>query len=100
MPRKTSDKRYLFGANCCWHGRISDVGKIQSPTGHSIPCCPHCGGMLQEYSSKEQWDEDASAYEKSGNPGYTEFLIWIAEQPKCYPTYTLARGAYDAANRD
>lgn len=103
------DTRYTYGAGCSWHGPIAKVGKT-APTpvrmatiggrqipigGHSLPCCPHCGGMLYEMPTEREWWLGARNHEKKGHLNYVVFLLWTAEQSRCWPSLRDAARAYE-----
>ena len=90
MPQ---DSRIVYGAMCLWWDSIDKVSK--TPTG--LPCCPHCGGVLFEMASLEEWNQTVDTFEKeSPSPGYREFINWL--RGKCFPTPTAAREAYRKVN--
>ena len=75
------EERYVYGANCNWHGPIQ---KVKSNGG--LPCCPQCSGMLFEMKSKAEWDKNVARYAaENGEPLYPEFVAtWGI--PKCFPS--------------
>lgn len=92
-----TDTRYVYGANCTWHGSIADIGHKKTNSAFdgseiTLPCCPHCGGMLFEFPSKEVWGE-AVAKQEAVNPGYAAFIEWAGSIGACWG------GQYDALKR-
>lgn len=87
------DTRYVYGARCTWHGPISAVGRRQSG-GHTLPCCPHCLGMLFEYPNKATWDNGVRQFDEK-RPGYKEFTEWLGSYGRCWPTLQDGVDAYN-----
>ncbi len=79
-----NDERYVYSATCSWHGSIKEVGRTVPRNGISLPCCPHCGGVLFEVHNKELWDEGARKYEAAGHTHYVEFLEWTRTKSRCW----------------
>ena len=52
------EERYVYGANCNWHGPIQEV----KSNGGFVRCCPQCSGMLFETKSKAEWDKNVARY--------------------------------------
>lgn len=90
-----NDKRIVYGARCMWWGSISEVGHAPTRSGHPLPCCPHCGGVLMEVDSIETWMQQAQEWEANGHPGYGAFLAWL--RGKCYPNMDAAQNAFAEA---
>ena len=100
-----ADTRYVLGAKCTWHGPIDKIGRREmSPMRNttlgeipafSLPCCPHCQGMLYEYPNVESWNGMVAAFNKN-HPGYAELMAWQAENP-CHKNLTALIDAYNAA---
>lgn len=98
-----TDTRYVYGARCTWHGPISAVGKkvIQNqppgaePSGPpmTIPCCPHCEGILFEYPNKATWDNGVTQFDAK-HPGYVEFVEWLGVTGGCWPNHVAAADVY------
>jgi len=89
------DNRIAYGARCMWWDGIRKVGKTApGPSGHSLPCCPHCGGMLFEMDNEGQWFAGVDRHEKNGNPGYRAMVEW--GRGKCFGTYDDLKRAYSA----
>lgn len=116
MAAVIEDTRIVYGAGCMWWDRIQHAGtrrpgadlidrmKAQNPalaaaldrdvaSGPGLPCCPHCGGMLFEMASEEEWWTAARKLEADSHPGYVAFLTWA--RGKCFPTYEDATMAYE-----
>lgn len=85
-----SDTRIAYGVFCSWWDSVDKVRKRDG-----LPCCPHCQSVLFELPNRETWMEGARRYEAEGHPGYVAFVEWA--RGKCFPNYTVARAAYDAA---
>jgi hypothetical protein len=62
----------------------------------TLPCCPHCSGVLFEYPNKATWDNAAAEFEKK-HPGYVEFTEWLGTVGKCWPNAVVAADAYTEA---
>lgn len=97
------DPRIVSGATCTWWGTIDETGlTVRAPvTGAVIngrrmflapplktsninpellglPCCPHCGGVLFEVPSIEEWWAQVDAYEKSsGDKQYRKLIEFM-----------------------
>lgn len=94
--RNTDDTRVVFGARCSWWGDIGDVGKTpRNSRGFSLPCCPHCKGMLFETDNPEIWWKGVDKFEADNHPGYRAFITWSKGQ--CFPNGKAALAAYEAA---
>ena len=90
-----TDTRIVFGMRCVWWDGIEKVGKLPpSPSGHSLPCCPHCGGVLMQMDGPEQWWRTVEQHQANGHPGYRAFIEWM--KGKCFPTMQAAKAAYEA----
>jgi hypothetical protein len=87
------DARVVYGARCSWWDSISQIGKRQV-NGHSLPCCPKCGGVLFEIDSEVQWWANVDAHEAKGNPGYRKMMEWM--RGKCMPSFEIARRIYES----
>lgn len=77
------DRRIAYGATCTWWDDIGKVGKTKGGE-FSIPCCPHCGGILFEIENIGQWWRGVDAHEANGNPGYLRMIEF--GRGKCYKT--------------
>ena len=58
MTPTSTDTRYCYSATCTWHGSIYEVVKGYE----GLPGCPHCGSVLYEYKSREEWKEQAKKF--------------------------------------
>lgn len=67
------DKRFVYGARCCWFGSITEVGH----TDGGLPCCPHCRSVLYEMPDETTWWDGVDRYEASGHPGYRAMVEWM-----------------------
>lgn len=91
------DTRVVYGARCAWWGSIADVGSTRS----GLPGCPHCGGVLFEIDSEEEWWASAHRHARAqGDPNYPEFLAWLRDAGRCFPTIKDARDAWWAATEE
>lgn len=90
----TTDTRIVYGIRCVWWDGIEKVGKTPPERGISIPCCPHCGGVLMELRSLAEWWAGVEKYEADGHPGYRAFIEWL--KGKCFPNRQAAKAAYEA----
>jgi hypothetical protein len=88
----TVDTRIVCGATCSWWDDICEVG---ISTGHALPCCPHCGGVLYEYPTMETFMSGAIIYDNK-HPGYLNVLHWT--RGRCFPSFEAACKAYNARN--
>lgn len=93
QQKRDADGRFCYGANCTWFGSIHEVGSTKPLTdGHSLPCCPLCGGMLFEMPDEGEWWESIDAYERGDyptptahpHPGYRAMWEWQRAQKKCF----------------
>lgn len=87
-----SSERYCYGARCTWHGRISQVGKLED----GLPCCPFCQSVLFEVPTEREWWEGVSKYTEA-HSGYRAMLEWQVAQNKCFPTFDVLRLEYATA---
>lgn len=93
---KRPDLRIVYGAQCTWWDSIDQVGHVPNsgskfnPNG--LPCCPHCGRMLFEVDSIEQWQSGIDRYEGAGHPGYAAMMAWA--RGKCFPNMAALESAY------
>lgn len=92
-----ADKRIAYGARCVWWDSIYKVAAKRVPggSGHGLPCCPKCGGVLMEVPDEEKWTRGMDEYEADGHPGYRAMMEW--GRGKCFPTMTALKAAYDAS---
>ena len=88
--RARQDPRFVMGANCIWWDHISKVSRGRG----GLPCCPHCGGVLFEYSNEREWFGPVDRYEEEGHPGYRKFIEWL--RGKCFKDQGTAVAAYRA----
>lgn len=88
----SEDTRVVYGACCLWWDNIDKVSKTPERNGISIPCCPHCGGVLMEMPSETVWWQGVDQHEKRGHPGYRKFIEW--SRGRCFPTMAAAMAAY------
>lgn len=88
------DTRIPYGIRCTWWDNIDKVGTVQTASGHRLPCCPHCDGMLFEMPDEATWFAGVDRYEAAGNPGYRAMIEWGRGQ--CFPNYAALKTAYEA----
>lgn len=88
------DTRIAYGARCVWWDSIQNVGTITARNGATLPCCPHCRGMLFEMPNEQEWFAGVDKYEGAGHPGYRAFAEWM--RGKCFPDINAAKRAYEA----
>lgn len=89
-----SDERIVYSARGTWWDSIDKVALTPDDGGHRLPCCPHCGSVLFEMDSDEQWWAGAQRYEDEGHPGYVEMIRW--GRGKCFPNIPALELAYKA----
>lgn len=94
------DKRYVYGF-CTWHDSVQNAGRtnpsrvtrsdgsVSDPI--SLPCCPHCGSMLMETPSEEEWWEGVALYDRT-HPGYEAKTRW--SRGKCFRNMVELDAAY------
>lgn len=81
------------GARCTWWDSIGKVGLTSpGPSGHRLPCCPHCGGMLFEMENEGQWFAGVDRHEVNGHPGYRAMIEW--SRGKCFRNFAALEAAY------
>ncbi len=85
------DERVVYAARCTWWDLVGNAARRADM---GIPCCPHCGSVLFEVASLEEWWEGAEQAELTGSIGWQDFLEWL--QGKCRPTMDEARAEYEA----
>lgn len=88
---KSNSGLHVYSANCAWAGPIENV----STMGPGVPCCPYCKSVLFQAETATFWD-GARKHEALGNTNYVEFIVWIMEQPRCYPDFAVAGQAFTA----
>ncbi len=94
----SEDARYCYSVGCTWHGPIDAVGSTDSeklkipglPKGYSLPCCPHCGSVLFETESEQEWKDAVKAAEDGGAVNYVAFIEWLRDCGRCFENYELA----------
>lgn len=99
---REDDTRFCYGARCTWFGSIHEVGKTPELNGHSLPCCPLCGGVLFELKSEADWwepiaDFTIGNYENGKpHPGYRSMFVWQRENKLCFSDIAALVEAYAA----
>lgn len=87
------DPRLCYGATCTWFGSIHETGKRGV-----LPCCPHCGGVLFQMPSEEEWWIGVDQYERAKpHPGYRAMLEWQRAEKKCFPQLDALLAAHRAS---
>lgn len=94
MKVTETDTRIVYGMRCVWWDGIEKVAKTPPHNGISIPCCPHCGGVLMQADGPAQWWDWINKHEAAGHPGYRAFIGWM--KGKCFPDMRAAKDAYEA----
>lgn len=93
---KLLDRRLVYGARCTWWDSIDKIGKTPTRNGVSLPCCPHCGGMLFEMENEKPWWEGVERYEREKpDPGYRKLVEW--SRGKCFSGWPAAKTAFATA---
>lgn len=88
--------KVVYGArDCVWWDTIDNAGRTPPRAGVSIPCCPHCGSVLFEVPSEQDWFAAVDKYEAQGHPGYRALIEWA--RGKCFPNHALTKAAYKVA---
>jgi len=94
-----SDERIAYGVRCVWWDSIAKVGHIAGPSGHTLPACPHCGGVLYEMRDEATWWAQVERTETLGeHPGYRKFITWLRGQ--CFVRLDEAVAAYRQTGGD
>lgn len=88
-----TDTRIVYGANCSWWDSIYKVGHREAGNGMTLPCCPHCSGVLFEMPGEEIWFAAVDRHEVAGYPGYRAMIEWA--RGKCFPNYEDMQKAYE-----
>lgn len=92
-PQRAPDTRIVYGARCAWWGSIDKTALTPpGPSGHRIPCCPHCSSPLFEMDDEAAWFAGVDRHEANGHPGYRTFVEWL--RGKCFPSPRAAMAAY------
>lgn len=87
-----AEQLVVYGANCVWWDSIDKVAVLNTPSGHGLPCCPHCHGVLFQQDEKDWW-LGVDRYERDGHPGYRKMVEWW--RGRCFPTMDEVRAAYE-----
>lgn len=72
----TSDTRMVYGSSCSWWDVVSQAASTAS----GLPCCPHCGGVLMEMPSIQDWWESVDlfiAQDPDQRANYKTFVGWL-----------------------
>jgi hypothetical protein len=78
----------VYGVNCTWYDDKANAATTGTGrTGHVLPCCPHCGGMLFEIDTPV-WDDAVHrrlAFATfADRTDYPDMIAWA--RGKCFPT--------------
>ena len=92
--QRATDDRIVFGMRCVWWDGIEKAGKLATPSGHGLPCCPHCSSPLMQMDDPATWWGQVEKHEANGHPGYRAFIEWM--KGKCFPDMAAAKAAYEA----
>jgi len=89
------DERIVYGAGCTWWDSIDKAGKAApSRSGHRLPGCPHCGGLLYELDNERLWWAGVDGFAaRTGNAGYRNMIEW--SRGKCFKNVSDMKAAYD-----
>lgn len=91
-----ADKRIVYGAQCTWWDSIAKADRVPlGASGHGVPCCPHCQGVLFEIPSEECWFDAIKRHEANDNPGYRSVMEF--GRGKCFQTYDELKQAFEKA---
>lgn len=93
------DDRVAYGVHCTWWDDIRKAGKTKPGlSGHSLPCCPHCGGLLYEIDTEREWFAGVDKFEARGDPNYHSNYRKMVEwsRGKCFKGLLTMKAAYDA----
>lgn len=97
-----------YGARCTWWDSMDRVGKLTMPASKltlgdgstteipatSLPCCPHCKGVLMQVENEAAWWRNVAAHaERSQDPEYPDFILWL--RGRCFASLTAARSQYE-----
>ena len=97
-----------YGAQCTWWDSMGNVGKLNFPPskltrgdgstteipGSSLPCCPHCKGVLMQVENEAAWWRNVAAHaERSQDPEYPKFIRWL--RGRCFASLAAARSQYE-----
>jgi hypothetical protein len=85
---------HVYSVYCLWSGPITAAKRL--PGG--IPYCPYCGSVLLRID-ETKWQRDVAQYEAS-DPGYSQFVRWIENQPRCFKTLKDAEKVYAEAVKE
>ena len=102
---KLEKDKIAYGARCTWWDNKENVGTVKVDSSKmvnssmTLPCCPHCKGMLFEMENIEVWQEQVDFHDRE-HPGYSQMITWA--KGKCFPdlnsmvsAYTLDGGNYE-----
>src|SRR5271155_3391324 len=116
MDETLTETRFCFGASCTWCGPISEVSDTATHRRwkgadipkeieqHSLPCCPHCGGMLLELPTAKEWWDGVDKYDADGHAGYGAMWRWQRQmgkiRPLCFRDIDALEQTYKNRDRD
>jgi hypothetical protein len=88
----------VYGARCTWLDSIDKTGRTPpGPSGHRLPCCPHCGSVLFQLPTEADWWTGVDRYEADGHPGYRAMITWA--RGKCFANMAAMQRAYGQTAR-
>jgi hypothetical protein len=97
-----------YGATCTWWDSMDKVGSLTTPPmkltrgngttadiePSSLPCCPHCKGVLMQVPSEDVWWENVRSHaEKTQDADYPNFIRWL--RGRCFASFAAAKAQYD-----
>lgn len=82
VKEKLGDTRIVYGVNCSWWDSIDKVAVNAA----SLPCCPHCKGVLMEVIDEETWWANQAP---NANRGVIEW-----SRGKCFSSVLKRDAAY------
>lgn len=86
--------KVVCGTKCTWWDTIDKVGRTEGKI--SLPCCPHCKGMLIFYPDEDAWwDAVSNAQERWGKSldEHKEMILW--GRGHCFPNQRVLQNAWD-----
>jgi hypothetical protein len=91
MNDNQKDTRIVYGASCLWWDSIDKVGKRDIANGVSLPCCPHCRGVLYEIPDSQSWWSAVDKHDAT-HSGYRGLIEWA--RGRCFKTVQQATAVY------
>src|SRR5690606_31561522 len=96
-----------YGAVCTWWDSIDKAGQLVTDPARvtrgngstttirasTLPCCPHCRGVLFQVDSEAAWWSVINEHaRRTGDADYPEFIRWL--RGRCFPDMRTARAAF------